>query len=179
MTLKKFGIDQLPSFVILDKQGNISGTAFGVDRVETLVDTVTGQPYFSGGLCTGTNVVNAGLNSDQCRITKAIPGATAAFKNSQIGLYIQDDWAVTKQFELNIGVRYDYETNMLNDSYVTPADRVAALKALDGPRWGITPPAGQTQSMTPQLLPQGGTVHAEKLSGGGARALLTCFSVLR
>ena len=28
-TLKKFSVDQLPSFVILDKQGNISGSAFG------------------------------------------------------------------------------------------------------------------------------------------------------
>jgi hypothetical protein len=29
VTLKKFSVDQLPSFVILDKQGNISGTPFG------------------------------------------------------------------------------------------------------------------------------------------------------
>ena len=29
VTLKKFSIDQLPSFVILDKQGNIAGAAFG------------------------------------------------------------------------------------------------------------------------------------------------------
>jgi hypothetical protein len=29
VTLKKFSVDQLPSFVILDKQGNVSGTAFG------------------------------------------------------------------------------------------------------------------------------------------------------
>lgn len=29
VTLKKFEVDQLPSFVILDKQGNVSGTAFG------------------------------------------------------------------------------------------------------------------------------------------------------
>jgi thiol-disulfide isomerase/thioredoxin len=28
-TLKKFNVDQLPSFVILDKQGNISGSPFG------------------------------------------------------------------------------------------------------------------------------------------------------
>ncbi len=28
-TLKKFGIDQLPSFVVLDKSGNASGEAFG------------------------------------------------------------------------------------------------------------------------------------------------------
>ena len=29
VTLKKFNVDQLPSFVILDKQGNVSGSAFG------------------------------------------------------------------------------------------------------------------------------------------------------
>lgn len=28
-TLKKFSVDQLPSFVVLDKQGNIAGPAFG------------------------------------------------------------------------------------------------------------------------------------------------------
>ncbi len=28
-TLKKFSVDQLPSFVILDKQGSVSGSAFG------------------------------------------------------------------------------------------------------------------------------------------------------
>ena len=29
VTLKKFNVDQLPSFVILDKDGNVSGPAFG------------------------------------------------------------------------------------------------------------------------------------------------------
>jgi hypothetical protein len=29
ITLKKFNVDQLPSFVVLDKQGNLSGSAFG------------------------------------------------------------------------------------------------------------------------------------------------------
>ncbi len=29
ITLKKFKVDQLPSFVILDKDGNVSGSAFG------------------------------------------------------------------------------------------------------------------------------------------------------
>ena len=28
-TLKKFNVDQLPSFVILDRQGNVAGSAFG------------------------------------------------------------------------------------------------------------------------------------------------------
>ncbi|MEO8041377.1 MAG: TlpA disulfide reductase family protein [Acidobacteriota bacterium] len=29
VTLKKFNVDQLPSFVILDKEGNVSGSSFG------------------------------------------------------------------------------------------------------------------------------------------------------
>jgi len=29
LTVKKFNVDQLPSFIILDKQGNVSGSSFG------------------------------------------------------------------------------------------------------------------------------------------------------
>ncbi len=144
----------------------LSGTAFGVDTVETLIDNVTGLPYYNGSLCTGTNVVNAGLNSDQCKISRAIPGAAANFSNTQYGLYLQDDWAISKQVELNLGVRWDYEDNMLNNDYVTPADRVTALKALDGPRWGITPPAGQTYA---QSLAKGGINIDDYISTGGSR----------
>lgn len=31
VTLKKYSVDQLPSFVILDKQGNVAGTFGGID----------------------------------------------------------------------------------------------------------------------------------------------------
>ena len=144
----------------------LSGTALSVDTVETLIDNVTGLPYYNGSLCTGTNVVNAGFNSDECRITRAIPGAAANFSNTQFGLYLQDDWAISKQVELNLGVRWDYEDNMLNNDYVTPADRVTALKGLDGPRWGITPPAGQTYA---QSLAKGGVNIDEYISTGGSR----------
>lgn len=40
--------------------------------------------------------------------------------NKQMGAYIQDDWSPVKQLTLNLGVRWDYETNMLNTNYVTP-----------------------------------------------------------
>jgi outer membrane receptor protein involved in Fe transport len=104
---------------------NLSGTAFSVDTVETLIDRVTGQPYYDNGACTGTNLSNG--NTDQCKITPALPGASANFNNRQLGLFMQDDWSLTKQLELNLGVRWDYESNMLNNHYVTPADRVTAL----------------------------------------------------
>ena len=146
---------------------DLSGTFRNVDVVETLIDTVTGNPYFSAGLCTGTGISNGGLNSDQCKIDKAIPGATVAYKNNQIGLYIQDDWALSKQLELNLGVRWDYETNMLNNDYVTPASRVAALRALDGRTVGtIVAPPGQTYA---QSLAKGGVNIDDYISTGSSR----------
>jgi len=40
--------------------------------------------------------------------------------NTQFGVYLQDDWSVNERLTLNLGVRWDYETNMLNYDYVTP-----------------------------------------------------------
>ncbi len=145
---------------------DLSGTSSSVDRVETLIDNVTGQLYYDGRFCTGTTVSNGGLESDQCRIRPALAGASVAFRNSQLGLYVQDDWAITKQLEFNIGVRYDYETNMLNNNYVTPADRLAALRGIDGPRAGITPPAGQTYA---QSIALGGINIDNYISTGSSR----------
>ncbi|HYC97681.1 TonB-dependent receptor [Brevundimonas sp.] len=47
--------------------------------------------------------------------------------NTVIGLYVQDDWRITDQLELNLGIRWDYETNANNNDYVTPASVVAGL----------------------------------------------------
>lgn len=40
--------------------------------------------------------------------------------NTQIGAYIQDDWNPTSRLTINIGVRWDYESHMFNNDYVTP-----------------------------------------------------------
>lgn len=40
--------------------------------------------------------------------------------NTQLGLYVQDDWNVNDQLTLNIGLRWDYESNMINNDFVTP-----------------------------------------------------------
>lgn len=48
-------------------------------------------------------------------------------KNNQIGLYLQDDWSPTSRLTLNLGIRWDYETNMFNTSYVTPQNVVDTL----------------------------------------------------
>ena len=53
------------------------------------------------------------------------PRATAS--NTQLGLYAQDDWQLSPKLELNLGVRWDIETNPLNNDYETPADVRAAV----------------------------------------------------
>jgi len=40
--------------------------------------------------------------------------------NTQIGAYVQDDWHVTDRATLNLGVRWDYESDMFPTDYVTP-----------------------------------------------------------
>ncbi len=47
--------------------------------------------------------------------------------NTQIGLYVQDDWQISRRLTLNLGVRWDIETDMLNNDYVTPDSVRAAL----------------------------------------------------
>lgn len=52
---------------------------------------------------------------------------TVDLDNTVIGLYIQDDWRITDKLELNLGLRWDYESDANNPDYVTPASVVAGL----------------------------------------------------
>jgi hypothetical protein len=42
--------------------------------------------------------------------------------NKQFGIYAQDDWNLTPRLQLNLGLRWDFETDMANNDYVTPAE---------------------------------------------------------
>ena len=48
--------------------------------------------------------------------------------NNEYGVYGQDNWAVNNNLTLNLGLRWDYESKMLDENYVTPANIVSALK---------------------------------------------------
>jgi len=47
--------------------------------------------------------------------------------NTQFGAYVQDDWSPSPRFTLNLGIRWDYESRMLNYDYITPQPIVDSL----------------------------------------------------
>ncbi len=47
--------------------------------------------------------------------------------NNEVGAYLQDDWSPVKQLTINMGVRWDYESHMMNYDYVTPKAVVDTL----------------------------------------------------
>jgi hypothetical protein len=132
---------------------DLSGTAFSVPDYVELIDNVTGIPSILPD-----RTINAQLPTD------------ANFKDTMLGLYFQDDWDVTRRLQLNLGLRWDYETNMLDNDYVTPADRVNALLGLDTTRYNITPAPGQTYE---QSLALGGIHIRDYISNGSSRKPFT------
>jgi outer membrane receptor protein involved in Fe transport len=56
-------------------------------------------------------------------------------KNTQFGIYVQDDWQATSRLTINAGIRWDYETNQLNNDYVTPANVIAAVSSFVPPQY--------------------------------------------
>jgi hypothetical protein len=48
--------------------------------------------------------------------------------NTQFGAYVQDDWTIGRRLVLNLGLRWDAETNMINNDYVTPQPLADSLR---------------------------------------------------
>ncbi len=48
----------------------------------------------------------------------------------QFGAYLQDDWNITPKLQLNLGLRWDYESNMFDNNYATPASAATVLRGL-------------------------------------------------
>jgi Carboxypeptidase regulatory-like domain/TonB-dependent Receptor Plug Domain len=47
--------------------------------------------------------------------------------NNEIGAYLQDDWTPTPRLTINAGIRWDYESKMMNYDYKTPQNVIDTL----------------------------------------------------
>ncbi len=92
-----------------------------------------------------------------------VPGQTADVQSDskQYGFFIQDDWEVNDKLTLNIGIRWDYETNPAYTDFVTSQDFVDALYSDD--------PANPGQPWANRLLRSGIDV-ADYISTGNNRS---------
>lgn len=50
----------------------------------------------------------------------------------EIGAFIQDDWTVNEHLTINAGIRWDYESNMMNENYITPNFVAQAIRNFTG-----------------------------------------------
>lgn len=126
--------------------GHIGGAQSNQDYTQnrlSLRDAVT----YSGWRMAGSHVIKAGANIDFSRyhVLKDNNGnplytyfATDSFNfprqatlgagnplftttNHEIGVFLQDDWSPDSRLQLNLGIRWDYESDMIDNSYVTPS----------------------------------------------------------
>ncbi len=78
-----------------------------------------------------TNCTTTNIGSTQCEPFQAQFGfGNPIFdtSNNEYGLYGQDSWVVNNHLTASIGLRWDYETHMIDENFVTPQVIVDALK---------------------------------------------------
>ncbi len=92
-----------------------------------------------------------------------LPARNVTSENKQYGIYIQDDWEVTEKLLVNLGIRYDYEETPSYLDYVTPADVLGGLNAVD------TSPGALPGQTYRQSLALGGVNVDDYISTGNNR----------
>lgn len=86
-------------------------------------------------------------------------------RNTQFGVYLQDDWSPDEKLTLNLGARWDYELTPTYLNYVTPPSVIQALNSQD-----LNAPPGQTYAQT---LAKGGININDYISNGHNRSAPT------
>ena len=97
---------------------NTNGTFFVANPCDQTVST-----------CGSFDVTTAAPYAGRINVNPA-PGLNA--KETQIGLYVSDEWKPDEHWTINAGLRWDFESNPNNKDYVTPPAIAAALRAYPG-----------------------------------------------
>nr|MCU0627437.1 hypothetical protein [Gemmatimonadaceae bacterium] len=89
--------------------------------------------------------------------------------NTQFGAYLQDDWSVTDKLVLNLGIRWDAETNMANNDYVTPRSLADSLRGPLAPFLTVRQPLAGGGSQRVNVLDQLGGIDNFITTGSSDR----------
>jgi hypothetical protein len=101
-----------------------------LDLSRSVVNSFNGRYYFANpGPVPTFDFASARPVQTQINITQT---PTLNAKDTQIGLYVQDEWRPDDHWTVNIGLRWDFESNANNNKYVTPPAIAAALRAYPG-----------------------------------------------
>ena len=114
----------------------VNKSLFGNPEFEFKNDAKAGYSFTN---CTPTNIGSAQCQPFEANIGFGNPILSTG--NNEFGIYGEDSWAVNKNLSLRLGLRWDYESNMLDNNFVTPAPFVSALQGktftANGQTWTI------------------------------------------
>jgi hypothetical protein len=92
--------------------------------------------------------------------------------NTQFGAFIQDDWSIGSRLVLNLGLRWDGETNMINNDYVTPAPLADSLRmAYDAGILIVDQPLPENQTQNVEVIRQLGGIERYLSDGKSSRPM--------
>lgn len=101
-----------------------AGAKVTFNRYERLEDFRSNGSYFF----LGTNYTGFETSNPFAGSVSVIPINPASAKNTQIGLFLQDDWSPDEHWTVNAGIRWDFETDAKNEDFRTPENIATALR---------------------------------------------------
>jgi hypothetical protein len=119
----------------LAKQFNRHTVKFGWDFMRTLVDGNEANNYLDQLWSTESNLALYGPLESGIQILSIQGGLTPQddvirLRDNYDGLFVQDDWKVRKSLTLNVGLRWDYDSEFPNKANFSPRIGFA---------WSVTP----------------------------------------
>jgi hypothetical protein len=79
-----------------------------------------------------TGTFNPATQQPDVAVIATGPNPSLSAKDTQVGIYVQDEWRPDNHWTINAGIRWDYESNANNNKYVTPTRIADALRNYPG-----------------------------------------------